>query len=381
MGKKFDRLSDDWSGLKKIAVFGFGRVGRSNIGALGSRFQITKIIDNNKELQGQTYRGIDILSLKEYAALNMNDKIVVVTSGNRFVSISQELEENGYKEYVDFCDFATFFSDYFWNDRHELFLGRLGISVTTFCTLNCKNCIQLIPHDKDKKYFSIDRLKEDVRLIFEFADYVNNINIFGGEPFLHDGLEELIDFIGGSYRTHIGNLSITTNGTLKVSEGLLHTMKEHNVAVRISDYTEQVDYGEKLNDFCRDLERHDIDYVRYGHMEWLDMGFPNEKVNMGDTPEELRKHMLRCNPNCQNISEGKLYYCVQGWSAEKVGLFKLKETDYIDLKAIAACPDKKEQFRKFYFGGPSEGYFSFCKVCRGWDTGITVPGGVQCTQE
>ncbi|MDE6567425.1 MAG: hypothetical protein K2K70_06810, partial [Lachnospiraceae bacterium] len=208
-----------------------------------------------------------------------------------------------------------------------------------------------------------------------------NFIILGGEPFLHKGLKELIDFVGSNYRTRIGNLQIITNGTLRADEKLLQTMKKYEVEVRISDYTDKVSYDEKLKGFCDDLGRHRIDYVSYGHGEWLDMGFPYGNVNMGNTSDELREHMLKCNPNCQNVSEGKLYYCAQGWAAEQSKLFELKETDYLDLEVIRDCSDKKKRFRKFYFGELEEGYFSFCKVCRGWDTDIKVPGGVQYVRE
>ena len=75
--------------------------------------------------------------------------------------------------------------------------------------------------------------------------------------------------------------------------------------------------------------------------------------------EELRRHMLECSTNCQNVSEGKLYFCDQGWAADQCGLFKLKETDYLNLKDICNCADKKEKLRRFYFGELSESYFNF----------------------
>lgn len=377
MSSIFDKLSDDWKGLDKIVVFGFGKIGRGNIEALIKSFNIIKIIDNNAVFSGQSYKGIEIVNLKIYIGLGINEKIVVLTSGNRYASISDELKKNGYKEYIDFCDFTTFSHDFFWNEQKKLFLGRLSFNITTFCTLNCKNCAMLTPYNKNKKSFDIEQLKHDVKLIFNIVDYVSNFLILGGEPFLHENLEEFIIYIGSNYRDHIGNLQIITNGTLKASSDLLMTIKKYNVEVRISDYTQNVKYDEKLKAFYNDLELHQIDYVSYTHDVWLDMGFPEEDVNMGDSIEELHRHMIKCNPNCQNISEGKMYYCAQGWAAEQSGLFKLNPFDYLDLENIKDHADKKERFRKFYFGDLDEGYFSFCKVCRGWDTDITIPGGIQ----
>lgn len=379
--RTFDRLSEDWKGLNRIVIFGFGKMGRGNIEALINRFRIVKIIDNNEELKGKNYKGIEIIDFETYISLAIKEKIVVVTSGNRYDSISKELNEKGYKEFFDFCDFVTFCNDFFWNDRNELFLGRLTFNITTFCSLNCKNCTLLTPYNKNKKSFDISQLKEDVRLTFAMVDYVSNFLIVGGEPFLHKDLEEFIVFVGDNYRNFIGNLQIITNGTLKVSQSLLRVIKEYNVEVRISDYTKRVNYDEKLKAFCDDLVLNQVDFVSYTHDEWLDMGFPYGNVNMGNSTEKLREHMLKCNPNCQNVSEGKLYYCAQGWAAEQSGLFQLKDTDYLDLEKIRNCADNKERFRKFYFGELSEGYFSFCKVCRGWDTDIKIPGGIQFNEK
>lgn len=381
VGKTFERLSEDWKGLNRIVVFGFGKMGRGNIDALISRFEIAKIIDNNKDLSGQSYKGIEIVDFLTYDGSGIKEKIVVVTSGNRYDSISEELEAKGYKEDIDFCDFVTFCNDYFWNDRNELFLGRLTFNITTFCTLNCKNCTMLTPYNKNKKHFAIDRIKADVELTFDMVDYVSNFLVLGGEPFLHKELNEFLCYIGERYRNNIGNLQIITNGTLVPSEELLRTIKKYNVEVRISDYTKRVHYDEKLETFCKGLEAYQIDYVSYGHDEWLDMGFPDGNVNMGDTEEELHRHMLKCNPNCQNVSEGKLYYCAQGWAAQQSGLFQLRSSDYLDLEYIRNAADKKDRFRRFYFGELEEGYFSFCKVCRGWDTDITIPGGIQYDRE
>lgn len=375
--RNFDFLSNEWHGLEKIVVFGFGKMGRGNIEALLNRFQIIKIIDNDIKLSNKSYKNIEIINLNTYVKLELKEKIVVVTSGNRYNSISKELEKRGFTEYVDFCDFSTFCSDYFWNDRKELFLGRLTFNITTFCTLNCKSCTMLTPFNKYKKNFEIDTLKKDVVLTFEIVDYVSNLIVLGGEPFLHKELAELIEFIGEGYRDKIGNVQLITNGMVLASKELLSIIRKYDVEVRISDYTQRVNYKERLKQFCNDLDLYEIRYVCYSHDKWLDMGFPDENVNMGDNEIDLRKHMLNCNPNCQNVSEGKLYYCAQGWAAEQSGLFKLDETDYLNLAKVVENVNKKEEFRRFYFGHLDKGYFSFCKVCRGWDTNITIPGGIQ----
>lgn len=93
MNRTFDKLSEDWKGLNKLVLFGFGKMGQGNIEAFINRFQVVKIIDNNKALNGQNYHGIEIIDLETYVSMNIKEKIVVVTSGNGYDSISKELEK------------------------------------------------------------------------------------------------------------------------------------------------------------------------------------------------------------------------------------------------------------------------------------------------
>lgn len=376
-GAGFTKLSSDWKDIRSLVVFGFGKAGRGNIGAIHRRFKVKAIIDNAPLLQGQFYKGIPIVDLKTYQSIGYQEKIVIFTSGNRYRFIADGLGTYGYAEYRDFCDFMTFFNDYFWEHQKENYIGRLGLNITTFCTLNCRHCTMHTPFNRYKKNFGLDSICKDVDLIFEMVDYVGNLLILGGEPFLHPQLPAILTYIGEHYQRLIGTVQLITNGTVRASDEVLRTIKRYDMEVRISDYTKNVPYTERLEQFCADLEKYQIDSVSYTHDQWLDMGFPEEEVNMGDTSSELREHMKKCAPNCQNVNGGKLYYCAQGWSADQACLFQLGDTDYLDLEKLKSAPDRKEKFRRFYFGEQEDWYFSFCKVCRGWDTDRTVPGGVQ----
>ncbi len=46
-----NKLSDDWTGIKDIIIYGFGRVAQRNIKKLKMDFNIKFIIDNNPDWQ------------------------------------------------------------------------------------------------------------------------------------------------------------------------------------------------------------------------------------------------------------------------------------------------------------------------------------------
>lgn len=102
---------------------------------------------------------------------------------------------------------------------------------------------------------------------------------------------------------------------------------------------------------------------------------------MGITREEIREHMLECNPLCQLLHDGKLYYCQMGWAAQESRLFQLNSGDYIDMDKLEqeySVEDRRERILQFYYGNMENGYMSFCKVCRGFaGNNKFIQGGIQ----
>ena len=57
---------------------------------------------------------------------------------------------------------------------------QIDVIVTTFCSLNCKNCSEWIPYLKEKKTFSLESLKQNIDALFRNVDFVQRINVIGG---------------------------------------------------------------------------------------------------------------------------------------------------------------------------------------------------------
>lgn len=372
------RLSSDWKNLKSLAIFGFGRIAQGNIDLFLDLLNVTAIIDNNPAYQNQKYRDVPIKSFKQYISVNVEEKIVVLSGKKVYSSILNELENSGLKEYEDFCHMTVFFEDWFYGFNNKICLGRTIVSLTTYCTLNCKNCNMLTPYNKKKRMYDLEFLKQDVQLLLDKVDFVSNFVVVGGEPLLFRQLPEYIEYVGENYRNKIGNIQIITNGMLMLSERLISIIKKYNVEIRISDYTNAVDYKEKLSELKILLEEKQVKWISFKQDEWLDFGFPEESLNMTNDEESLRQHMLACQPMCPILHDGKIYYCTSAWAAEESGLYKLEPEDIFDLKKIHNENDKYNLL-SFYMGNVPKGYVSFCKVCRGFDEKIqkVIPGAIQ----
>ena len=372
-------LSADWKDITELSVYGFGRVGQGTIDLFVDKFNVKYIIDNNAKYRGQYYRNIPIVDFDFYKKSDYKGKIVILAGGLATESISKTLSENEFVQGRDFCDVNQFCQDWFWEFHGQACVARINSLITTRCTLNCEKCCLLIPYHKRPLDFNMEQLKIDADLFFQSVDYVSNFAVLGGEPLLSESLVPYLEYLGSNYKTRIGSIQVITNGTLLPSRELLEVIKTHNVEVRISDYTSQVQYKERLDQLLQILKRENVKYTVFQQTEWWDIGFPETKVNMGETKEELRQHMLGCQPFCQEIFEGKLYYCNFAWSAQQCGLFQLAEGDSLDLNSLKDDPLRKKKLLDFYFGNLENGYMSFCKVCRGFGANnkYWVPGGVQ----
>ena len=65
-----------------------------------------------------------------------------------------------------------------------------------------------MPHYKDPIDKDLVRLKNDLDIFFKNIDYVSIFHLVGGEPFLFNKIDELIDYVGTKYRNQIDHLTV-----------------------------------------------------------------------------------------------------------------------------------------------------------------------------
>ncbi len=96
----------------------------------------------------------------------------------------------------------------------------------------------------------------------------------------------------------------------------------------------------------------------------MDIGFPHETLELqGD----LKQHMLNCSQGCHSINDKKFYYCSTMWDAEKSGLHRPSESDYLDLeKSTGDIQKDKMQMLEYCLGIMVNDHISLCAKCRGY---------------
>ncbi len=377
-------LDESWQDIKEIAIYGFGKAAQGNIDSFIDQFNVINIIDNNKSYLGKDYRGVSIVNFDTWINDNCGEKIIIIAAEKALHSIKSTLCMAGKKEYIDFTDMDAFVNEWYWRFKGKICIGKVTTSVTTACTFNCQYCNMLMPYYKETKAYSCEMLCKDADMFFTLVDYVTSFVIIGGEPLIYKNLCSYLEYLGNRYGSRIANIQLITNGSILPSKELLNIVQKYNIEIRISDYTLTMPYESRLKKFVDMLENNQIKYIVFKQEEWLDFGFPHEKISMGETKEELREHMLNCHGMCHWLHNGKYYYCSSAWSANECGIFELQEGDYLRLDELVKTPlEGKEALLKFHIGELQHGYMSLCKYCRGFGdaNNKTVKAGIQIKRE
>lgn len=364
---KLNNLEDKyWKKLDKIVIFGFGRQGKKMYSTLKRDFDIAAIVDNSLEKQGRQIDEHVILSFDQAVSFLQQYKIIVTTSQYYYQAIRGQLSSIGLNEYVDYIMYQQFVTEWYYKYRNKVNVLKTDISLTTLCTLNCENCMQFLPYWKAgrRKENALEEIKENIDIYFGCVDYLLDLDVVGGEPFLYRNLNEFIRYIGEKYRNRIGYIGFITNGMIVPKEETLELLNKYSMDVSISDYSEDIEYKHQIEELCEKLERYHISYMRNKHIDWFDFGFPKDLYHYeGD---DAVQHMQCCNSIEHILDDKKLFYCGLEWSAQKGGLYPIEEKAYVDLVDIKEGRADRKDILEMIMANIEGGCMEFCKVCGGF---------------
>ncbi|MCM1038089.1 MAG: radical SAM protein [Ruminococcus sp.] len=366
-GAVLNRLSEDWSGITEIVIYGFGRVAQRNIKKLSQDFHIKYIIDNNPNIQENAKTpDYEVKNFQQVRHELGQYKIIVATAEFAYESIKRDLESIQLREYQDFCRIEVFFAEWYWNNKNMVCLSQVTASVTSGCTFNCRHCVSLMPYFKEQYTYAAETIISDLAALFHGGvDYLASYYLVGGEPLLNKDLGKIIETVYKKFGERIGCIQIISNGSIIPDEHTLDILKQCHVDVRLSDYTETVPYQEKFEQAVKTYQSAGIEYI-INKFPWVDLGFPNDIDCEWKDRQELKAHMLHCSTGCHALNDQKFYYCGTLFFAEKSGLYELKEDDFVNLSELLGSMADKERILKYCLGETEKGYISLCQYCRGF---------------
>ncbi|MDR0883212.1 MAG: 4Fe-4S cluster-binding domain-containing protein [Oscillospiraceae bacterium] len=240
----------------------------------------------------------------------------------------------------------------------------LSLSITEKCTLRCQYCAHLMPYYNQPQDLAFDALCRDIDKLFSVADYIVEVNLVGGEPFVCKQLGAVIAYLHEHYRHQYAQLSLTTNATIVPDAALCQTLHDCLVRVNVSNYGK---LSRNLRPLQKALSQNAVLWVTIAvGKTWREWCVP---VRKGTVDAELAWKQCRTLLSCKFVKHGKLYFCPFLGNGDSLGLFADDESDsFVSLDAPA-----KAVWAYLTRTGPLEG----CAHCGGSGK-LIAAGAEQC---
>jgi organic radical activating enzyme len=326
-----------------------------------------------------------ILNVNEISSFYHQSKNLVNTRENLKLVHIDNFEPNGenviitsdeyrqyYKEYLDkrnikYTWYKNIVSIWPYMHTQKVHIFQTDVLVTEKCNLACSFCNMFIPHYELPKHRDTQTILNDIDLYFNLVDYVSIFHLVGGEPFLHPNIKDIIEYILEKYSDKIDKFIITTNGTVLPKEEILEVLKNNNVILSVSNYSNKLEkLKNKVDRVLGIYQDKNINHYVRNNIEWYDFGDLRIKNNMSE--EKLINHFDSCTAPFRGLNDGKFYYCHLNTSAVLTKLFPPNENDYVNLSEVYP-----KDLIKFDLGFTELGYITFCDNCNGCNTGIKIP--------
>lgn len=380
----FNKFAQEWNTKKEYVLFGASKECvqfiRSVDYLLGiDVLKIKYIVDHDVKSESNLVNVNEISSFyhqsKHLVNTRENLKLVHIDNfepNDENVIITSDEYRQYYKEFLDkrnvkYTWYKNIASIWPFIHKQKVHIFQTDVLVTEKCNLACSFCNMFIPHYELPKHRDTQTILNDIDLYFNLVDYVSIFHLVGGEPFLHPNIKDIIEYILEKYSDKIDKFIITTNGTVLPKEEILEVLKNNNVILSVSNYSNKLEkLKSKVDRVLGTYQEKNINHYVRNNIEWYDFGDLRIKNNMSE--EELINHFDSCTAPFRGLNDGKFYYCHLNTSAVLTKLFPLNDNDYVNLSEVSA-----ENLIKFDLGFTELGYITFCDNCNGCNTGIKVP--------
>jgi organic radical activating enzyme len=380
----FNKFISEWDIEKEYVLFGASKECvqfiRSVDYLLGNDvLKIKCIVDHDVKDEST------IVNVNEISSFYHQSKNLTNTRENLKLIHIDNFESNGDNVIITSDEYKQYYKDYLDNKnikytwykniasiwpfvlKQKVHIFQTDVLVTEKCNLACSFCNMFIPHYELPKHRDIQLILSDVDSYFNLVDYVSIFHLVGGEPFLHPNIKDIIEYILEKYSDKIDKFIITTNGTVLPREEILEVLKNNNVILSVSNYSNKLEkLKSKVDRVLATYQHNNINHYVRNNIEWYDFGDLRIKNNMSE--EELINHFDSCTAPFRGLNDGKFYYCHLNTSAVLTKLFPPNENDYVNLSEVYP-----KDLIKFDLGFTELGYITFCDNCNGCNTGIKVP--------
>lgn len=230
-------------------------------------------------------------------------------------------------------------------------LSYCVLCVTNKCSLNCEKCAAFIPYYNYKEHVSLDKIIEPFARFLGCVDNIAELELMGGEPFLHPQLDKIIEWCDKQEK--INAIKIVSNATVMPTERIKKSIEKCKKIQLVFD-----DYGEnsiKKNELIEWALEKGIRYSIQKLSTWYDIE-PIKKRNQ--TESKLKEIFSACVwRNCVGVTNGRLFHCNVMGHLDELNMVPDFPTEYIDLTVDDVC--LREKIKNYL----KKDYLEYCDYC------------------
>lgn len=362
-GYEFDMYRDSFQ-KKNILIYGAGFVGEQVYKSCNYLWNfITGWIDK----KGGEKACLPVYRFEDLSSQILNDNIIIVAVNEPIASLFvRQLINLGLKENIDFFRWIT------WNDRFKyiyayyknnfLAVSFCGLQISNVCNLNCKGCLSFTSYIKHPRIYGFEYVKDNLSHLFGQIDYVDNLELCGGEPLLIPEVEKIYEYTGKHYGDRITLISTVTNATCMPSDELCSVWKKYGIRVYLDDYRDSVpQVRDSFEKIFQKMKMQGVDVEIRKVDTWIDLGITE---NLAKSDEKTLLKSIECSNNRLSMLNNRLFYCDYECFADMAGVYNAVESDYIPLNNSHMNISKMD-ILEFTLGYNKEGFCSMCRFCNG----------------
>lgn len=208
----------------------------------------------------------------------------------------------------------------------------LQIHLVEHCNLNCKGCAHFSPIAAHR-VMPLEELEKTYRLLTPYLnEWFCRLELMGGEPLLHDRLEEII-LLTRRYYPDL-EVRLVTNGLklLNMQQSFYETCAANDIIICISAYPINLDYDKMKRMFSV----YGIRYKFYGEYEDA-RSFISYRLNRRGESDPVESFSnCKYSGHCVQVKDNKIYPCFISAYAQHLndyfGLdFQWNSEDYLYL--------------------------------------------------
>ncbi len=342
--------------FNRLAICGYGELGRYIEDFVREKRPDKDVIIADNSLKNKTK---EIILVDEACKILENTAFLLTTRTNNTMLMHQ-LINNGVPARQIMDALTEEAKDFLFQKRYEIKTNPLRriqfeVDIVSHCNLNCKSCSQFSPISKEE-YIDCEEMERDFQRLGKlFRGECERIYLIGGEPLLHQKIEECIRIS----RKHFakGKISVFTNGLLLLKKDgeFWKALRKNDVGLIVTKYPIAQNYKAMFER----AQKESVSIEYFNTTE--DFKY---MTNLGLDPDglqDIKRSFALCTEsnNCIKLRHGRLYTCTRPAVIRRFNEFfglnlETSEKDSID---IYQCQTGEEILR--FLATPIE----FCKYC------------------